>query len=407
MTQNHVSTQRSLIMTILMAFAAVSLFAQTGTRWRTGDEIREGVSGTITGAVERIDSNGFTLDPDSEVSTPSVRVEGTASTRYSGLGVRSQDIWTGRSGLGQLKIGDRVEVQGTGRAGGVIRAVEVALVGRAVGGLLGTTSGIRTADELEGTIRDIRILDSSFILESEDGVRTTIVGTAQTPVIFEGRTYSIRNLEEGDGVRVEVDARLSSGEIRARRIHVLKDSTPDEPTGVRSENYVTGRVSKLDRGNSFTLRADRAGEIRIDTSRAADRAGDSFRVNTLQVGDRLRIWGAYTSPRVFRAERIEFGSAGDAYQDDEYQDQGQQPFTGYSTVVFYGRIDSNPANEDKITLRDRDGDRKIEIVVDEEFVVQREDGIIRASQLRKGDSVVIKAFRDPRGNYVAQTIRLQ
>ena len=105
----------------------------------------------------------------------------------------------------------------------------------------------------------------------------------------------------------------------------------------------------------------------------------------------------------------EFGTADDIYADDEFRDQGEEEFEGYSTVVFYGTIEKNPPNEDKITIRDRDSNRDIEIIADEEFVVLRDAGatFLRAVQLRSGDRVVVKAFRDRAGNYVAQTIRLQ
>ena len=71
-------------------------------------------------------------------------------------------------------------------------------------------------------------------------------------------------------------------------------------------------------------------------------------------------------------------------------------------------MEKNPPNEDKLTIHNRSERRDLEITVDEEFIVLRpDDTFIRASQLRQGDNVVIKAFRDPRGEYIAQTVRLQ
>jgi hypothetical protein len=302
-------------------------------------------------------------------------------------------------------------VSGTGGPAATIRANSVTLIGRAIESRTSGSGVLDTNRFLEGRVSDIRPADQSFILESDSGTRTTIVGTRDTPVTYRGETARIANLERGDRVRVEIDARLSSGEIRARRIEVLEDATPDEDiAGIRSSNYLTGRVTRVESGsNRFTLAADRAGQVRIDASKAEGASGRSFRVADLQVGDRVRIWGSYTGEQIFRATRIEFGSADDVYKDDEFRDRGEEEFEGYSTVVFFGTIEKNPPNEDKITIRDRDSDRDIEIVADEEFVVLRDAGstFLRAAQLRSGDRVVVKAFRDRAGNYVAQTIRLQ
>lgn len=390
----------------IIALVAVSSFAQTSVTWRTAADVRSGESGTMTGTIARIDASGFDLTADDDPSGPAARVAVTGSTRYTGLGVDASSSVVGDAGLQQLRAGDRVRVRGTAQAASVIRPTEVTLIGRSVAT---PATGVSDDRIFEGRIAEIRLLDQSFVLETEATGRVTVVATNETPVMFEGQTYSIRNLEVGDRVRVEMDTRLSSGEIRAARIEVLEDATPDEGVGgIRSENYVTGRVVRVDtRANRFTLRADRLGEIRVDAGRAVDRAGQAFRVASLQAGDRLRVWGRYTAPTVFRAERIEYGTAEDVYADDEFRDRGQEEFRGYATVVFYGTVERNPANEDRLTIRDRDRDRRIEIVVDEEFVVQREGTLIRAGQLRPGDRVVIKAFRGPEGDYIAQTIRLQ
>ncbi|MGH9457949.1 MAG: DUF5666 domain-containing protein [Thermoanaerobaculia bacterium] len=401
-----VSGHRSVIVAVAVLLA-VSSFGQTSSTWRTAAEVDTGETGTILGTVVRIDGSGFDVVPDEDSTGPALRVAATSSTRYVGLGVDAETSLMGTAGLQQLRTGDRVRVRGTAQAPSVLRADEVQLLGRDITPP-GTAVTVDAERLFEGEIVEIRLLDQSFILESDDGDRTTIVATRDTPVIFEGETYTLRNLEVGDRVQVEMDVRLASGEIRARRIEVLQDVTPEEIGGIRSRNFVTGRVTEIDvDSNRFTLRADRIGELRIEARRAVDASGDPFRVATLQVGDRLRIRGEYASPTTFRAERIEYGSAEDVYEDDEFLDRGQEEFEGYSTVVFFGTVHENLENEDLLTIRDRDGDRRIDIVVDEEFVVQSDDGFVRARQLRRGDDVVIKAFRGREGDYIAQTIRLQ
>lgn len=404
------SLRRSRWIAILVLLAAASLFAQSRPSWRTSRDIRSGESGSMTGTITRIDSASFMLASDEDSASTAARIETTSATRYAGLGVDATRTETGASGFTQLRVGDRVTVSGVGGAAATIRASSITLIGRAIEERAGGAV-LDTNRFLEGKVADIRPADQSFVLESDSGVRTTVVGTRDTPVTYRGETARIANLERGDRVRVEIDARLSSGEIRARRIEVLEDSTPDdEISSIRSENYVTGRVTRVEaNANRFTLAADRAGQIRVDASRAETSSGRTFRVGDLQVGDRLRIWGSYTGPQVFRAERIEFGSPDDVYKDDEFRDRGEEAFEGYSTVIFYGTVQKNPPNEDKLTIEDRDSRREIEIVADEEFVVLRETGstFLRAAQLRSGDRVVVKAFRDRAGNYVAQTIRLQ
>lgn len=411
MTKEVGSPRRSGAIAALLVLMAVSVFAQTRPSWRTSAEIRSGETGSMTGTITRLDTNGFALASDEDSASIAARVETTSSTRYTGLGVDAARTETGATGFRQLRVGDRVTVSGVGAPAATIRANAVTLIGRAIETRAAGTGVLDPNRFLEGLVVDIRPTDQSFVLESDSGTRTTIVGTRDTPVSYRGQTARIANLERGDRVRVEIDARLSSGEIRARQIEVLVDSTPDDDvSGVRSENYLTGRVTRIESGgNRFTVAADRAGQVRIDAGRAVDDGGRAFRVGTLQVGDRLRIWGRYTGPQAFRAERIEFGTADDIYADDEFRDRGEEEFEGYSTVVFYGTVERNPPNEDKLTIRDRDSRRDIEIVADEEFVVLRDTGstFLRAGQLRSGDRVVVKAFRDRAGNYVAQTIRLQ
>ncbi len=395
---------------MLMVLTTASLFAQSRPSWRTSQDIRSGQSGAMTGTITRIDATTFMLAADDDAPSTAARVETTTSTRYAGLGIDAARTETGAPGFSQLRIGDRVTVSGVGGAAATIRASAVTLIGRSVKSRAGSVAA-DTNRFLEGKVADIRPTDQSFVLESDSGTRTTIVGTRDTPVTYRGETARIANLERGDRIRVEIDARLSSGEIRARRIEVLEDSTPDDDiSSIRSENYVTGRVTRVEASaNRFTLAADRAGQVRVDASRAETAQGRTFRVSDLQVGDRLRIWGSYTAAETFRAERIEFGSPDDVYKDDEFRDRGEEQFEGFSTVIFYGTVEKNPPNEDKLTIEDRDSRRKIEIVADEEFVVLRETGstFLRAAQLRSGDRVVVKAFRDRAGNYVAQTIRLQ
>ena len=387
---------------------SVGLFAQTGT-WQSPRDIDLNERGELTGEVVSRSGDSFEVRPDTGVGNV-IRVFSSSSTRYRGLGTDPAATQLGSAGLVNLGIGDRVRVTGVGSTAQTVRAEFVQLLGRAITSAPAATTPSSTILVVEGVIDDILLTDQSFVLRGDTGETWKIVGTRETPVIFEGSTYQLGNLERGDRVRVDVDSRLASGELRAGRIEVLEDSTPDDDTpSILSNNYLTGRVGRIEsRGNRFVFRSDRAGEILIEAGRAVDARGEPFRTANIQVGDRLRIWGEYTADQRFRADRIEVGTAADATASDQLKDRGQEPYLGFSTVILSGVVEKNPPNEDKITIHNRNERRDLEITVDEEFIVLRpDDTFIRASQLRQGDNVVIKAFRDPRGEYIAQTIRLQ
>lgn len=400
--------RKRIIFSIFSVFAlAGGLLAQTAN-WGSAAEVDLNERGTITGTVESVGGDSFEILPDSGRGT-TIRVTSAATTRFTRFGAEGESV-SGSAGLNFMRAGDRVRVEGVGIVGPAVRAETVALIGRPAAAP--GTAPSETILTVEGVIDSILPADQSFTLRGDDGQTWTIVGTDATPVIFKGEKYRLQNLETGDRVRVDVDSRLTSGELRAGRIEVLVDATPDEEAplpSIAAGNFLTGRVGRIEaRGARFVFRSDRAGEVMIDAGRAVNAAKQPFRIQDIQVGDRLRIWGEYTGQRRFRADRIEPGTAADAQATEQFRDRGQEPYLGFSPVIFYGTVERNPPNEDRLTIRDRDARRSIEIVVDEEFVVLRTDETyLRASQLRQGDDVVIKAFRDPRGEYIAQTIRLQ
>ena len=49
----------------------------------------------------------------------------------------------------------------------------------------------------------------------------------------------------------------------------------------------------------------------------------------------------------------------------------------------------------------------VRVNVLEDFVVRGRTGYTTAGRLKSGDSLVVKAFRDMDGNYIAQTIRMR
>src|SRR5438132_3260987 len=115
----------------------VSAFGQSGTQWRTSADVREGVRGSIVGTVSDVTEgrSTFRLAPDDD-RNGQVTVEADAvSTQYNGFGGTinsSPEIFVGSTGFSNLRVGDRVEVRGTGRNTGVIGAEYITLLGRPV-----------------------------------------------------------------------------------------------------------------------------------------------------------------------------------------------------------------------------------------------------------------------------------
>jgi hypothetical protein len=59
-------------------------------------------------------------------------------------------------------------------------------------------------------------------------------------------------------------------------------------------------------------------------------------------------------------------------------------------------------------VRDTQNNQTLPLYVLDDFVVRTRTGTYTtADKLKEGDAVVVKAYRDADGNYIAQTIRLR
>ena len=78
-----------------------------------------------------------------------------------------------------------------------------------------------------------------------------------------------------------------------------------------------------------------------------------------------------------------------------------------AAVTIYGTVTDTLANSPQLVLRDNTS-RTVRLNVLDDFVVRgRNGGYTTAVRLKTGDNVVVKAFRDIDGNYIAQTIRIR
>ncbi len=396
----------------------VSAFGQSGTR---------GPIGTVT-AIDAA-TNRFTLTSDSD-QNESITVETDAvSTQYNGFGGTingAPEIFVGSPGFANIRTGDRVEVRGTSRADGVIAAARVTLVGRPVPATQvgvgqtrpptsispptarGTTPAQtpERASRIEGVVRQVNAGDGRVVIETDQRRMITIRGTSSTPVYYRSNVYRLSNLEPGDRIRVEPESGTSGSEIRARVIDVLQSvqetGGPEVQVGA-----VTGRVTNIDRRNDIVRVDTGRVEVRVDLASAMDTSGRRVRAADLQVGDRIDLSGSYNG-ETFMATTVRFLDETSTPPAPPVETpRPVTPAGPLGAVTIYGTVMQSLSNNPQLVVRDTNG-QSVRLYVLEEFVVRtRTGGTTTADHLHDGDAVVVKAYRDSDGNYIAQTIRLR
>src|SRR2546428_2710788 len=192
----------------------VSAFGQSSTQWRTSADVREGIRGTIVGTVSDVNegTGRFRLTPDDD-RNGLVTVEADAvSTQYNGFGGSingSPEIFVGSTGFANLRVGDRVDVRGTGRGTGVVTAETVTLLGRSVAaaqtgvgqtrepgsisppttrGTTSTTSP-NVIGRMEGLVRQVNADDGRIVVETDGRQMITVRAASSTPVYYRGDVY--------------------------------------------------------------------------------------------------------------------------------------------------------------------------------------------------------------------------
>lgn len=349
----------------------------------------------------------------------------SVATVYHGFGTMiagKPEIFTGSSGLANVRLGDRVDVRGSYRADNVFKADTVTLLGRTVAAPqvgVGQTrpptsaatptsppeeTALRSAG-IEGTVRQININEGRIVIQTPQRRMITVRTYRSTPVVYRGETYRIANLEVGDRVRVESDERdPNAEEILARRIEVTL-SVQETPTAPSTGGLVTtidGRVSRVDSGLEEATVTSGRDEIRVDMSQAQDARGSMLRARDLRVGDRVEISGSFDrAGTMFLAGTVRFTDASDS-------DYDRTDAVRYGVVTISGTVTETLEDAPTITVRDRTLNRDDRIWVSSDFVVRtRANTYVTAETLRVNDTVVIEAFRDPSGNLIAQTIRIR
>ena len=420
-----------------MAMTAVSGFAQSGL-WRTSADVQEGTRGTIVGTVADVltGSSRIVLTPDNDNYDQVTIDTDSVSTQYNGFGGTingSPEIYVGSTGFSNVRTGDRLEVRGAGSGNALLRADRITLLGRSLASpqtgvgqtrspgsissptARGTTSAT-SPDRLgrvEGTIRQVNADEGRIVIETDRREIRTVRATSSTPVYYKGDTYRLNNLEVGDRIRIEPESGstgTTGSEIRARLIDVMSSVQDSAGNPNRQVGALSGRVTRVDRTSDVVMVDTGRGEVRVDLAGASDSSGRAVRGRDLQVGDRVSLSGTYNGD-LFVASTVGFGdtnpSPGTSTPNNRQRTDSNMTVTDLGVVTIYGTVVQALDNSPQLILRDsHNGNRSVRIYLLEDFAYRTKAGSYStADHLKANDSVVVKAYRDGDGNYIAQTIR--
>jgi hypothetical protein len=390
----------------------------------------------MVGTVADVDDarNRLVLDPDDDRSARVTVTADALTTQFNGFGgvINGQpEIFTGSSGFVNLRVGDRIDVRGNGRANATIAADTITLLGRSVpasqtgvgqtrpSGAVSTPSVSSTSTSsrvgtIDGTVQQVNAADSSIVIVTDRREVINVRTSNATPVYYRNNRYRVENLEIGDRVRVTPDSSPAGvNEVRAAVIEVLR-SVQDSANTPRV-NSISGRVSRIDRTLDIVTVDTGRQSIRVDVASATDPSTRRVRAADFVAGDHVDISGHYsgTASDLFIADVVRFAddTSTPAPSPTSPPPAGNVTATGgaeLGAVTIYGTVRETLKTSPQLVVRDNQG-RTIRINVLDDFVVRgRTAGAYTtAERLKENDSVVIKAFRDADGNYIAQTIRLR
>jgi hypothetical protein len=354
-----------------------------------------------------------------------VTIESDAvSTTWYGFGTVINDrpeIFTGSSGLANVRLGDRIQVLGSSASEGTIRARQVTLLGRSVDapqvgvGQTRTPTSASTptttapavapaaGDVIEGTIRQINDAEGRLVIQTPDRRMVTVRTFRNTPVYYQAQVYRVTNLELGDRIRVEADPRDTQGaEITARRIDVtqsVQEAGIVAPGG--TVTMIEGRITRVEPQLGVVYIEQPRGEVMVDMTQAANAQNEVLQAGDLRVGDFVEISGSYN--RVgdrFLASTVRYPGGGGM--------AGAEPFIRYSVVTLTGTIVETLDDGPTLGFRESETNSIVRIWVTPGFTARtRGTAYVNANALRVNDTAVIDAFRDGSGNLIAQTIRLR
>ena len=417
---------------IFAALTSVAAFGQDRTVWRTSADVQEGGRGSITGTVADTIAgrDRIIVTPDDALSDQVTIDTDSVSTQYNGFGGTingAPEIFMGSSGFNNVRVGDRVEVRGTAAGGNVVRAERVTLLGRPVDApqtgvgqtrtptsvSTPTASGTRPSTvpdrpgRIEGVLQQINAEAGRLVIVTDQREVLTVRTPQRTPVRYHGDTFRISNLEVGDRIRVEIDGGAAGTDLSARSIEVTQSA---QESGSRSNGVgaLSGRVTRVDRGNNVIQVDGGRGSVAVDLRAATDPDGKAVRARDVQAGDQVELSGSYTGS-TFVATTLRFTDQNEAAPAPSANTVPTRTLADLGVVTIYGIVTQTLADSPQLVLRDTQNDRLITRVyaLDDLPIRTKAGTLSTAARLRAGDSVVIKAYRDGDGNYIAQTVRVR
>jgi hypothetical protein len=422
---------------VFAALSAVAAFGQDHAVWRTSADVQEGSRGSLTGTVADTVAgrNRLIVTPDDAPSDQVTVDTDSVSTQYNGFGGTingSPEIFVGSNGFNNVRVGDHVEVRGTATGGNIVRAERVTLLGRPVDapqtgvGQTRSPTSISTPTasattpsaapdrigRVEGVVQQINAEAGRLVIVTEQREVLTVRTPQGTPVRYHGDTYPVSNLEVGDRIRVEPEGGVTANgtEVRARSIEVTQSAKESGSTS-SGVGGLSGRVTSVDRANNVIQVDTGRGTIAVDLRSATDPAGRQVHARDVQAGDHVELSGSY-SGSTFVATTLRFS-------DDNGTTITQGPSATptakpgshgeLGVVTIRGTVSQTLAGGPQLVLRDTQNDgRTIRVYALEDLPVRTRTGTYStATRLRVSDSVVVKAYRDGDGNYIAQTIRIR
>lgn len=423
--QNRSRSTLFMLMALMVSAVSLSAFAEDRSLWRAARDIQDGARGTLVGTVTNVDANrnriSVTGDND-RMDSVDVTLD-YSSTQYNGFG-SGNETFRGSRGMAMIRTGDRVEVRGIGRGVAGMSADTVMLLGHSNGTTSTSSNGTNSSSSpassrYEGIVRQVNAADGRIVIETDQREMLNVIGSSSTPVYFNGDTYKLANLEVGDRIRVDPAVPSGNGDIRARSIDVLSSVSDASGTGStrtndRTVGAISGKVTFVD-SRYQTLRVDtgRGTDVTIDLRGTVDQSGRKVRINDFLVGDKVTVTGTWQGQNTFHATTIRWGTPVDTTTGRVPADNGSNPGdtasrADYVSVVIYGTVQETLANGPVVVVKDKDMDRTVRLMVSDDFVVRtKTGGYATADSLKKNDQIVVKAYRDNFGNYIAQTIRFR
>jgi hypothetical protein len=389
----------------------------------------------MVGTVADVDDarNRLMLDPDDDRSARVNITVDSLTTQFNGFGgvINGQpEIFTGSAGFANLRVGDRVEVRGMGGANTTIAADVITLLGRPVpasqtgvgqtrpsGSAMtpgATSAATARIGSIDATVQQVDASDGRIVVVTDRREVLNVRTSNATPVRYRDQTLRVENLELGDRVRIYPDSTPApGGEIRAASIEVTR-SVQDASSTPRV-NSVSGRVARIDRTLDIVTIDNGRQSIRVDVASATDPQQRRVRANDFVAGDHVDVTGHFsgTATDLFIADVVRFtdeavppprpNNPNDIYATPP----PEAPLnTELGSVTIYGTVLESLASSPQLVVKDTRG-RTLRIHALDDFVVRGRTGYSTAAKLRENDSVVIKAYRDAEGNYIAQTIRIR